>query len=185
MEAELKYYGNPILKQSCETIKEINDEIKSLIDSMVEVMYQHGGIGLAGPQIGVLKQIIVWDTQWPLKKHIKKDHITYTKTPLVMINPNIIGSSKDNVALVEGCLSFPNVEGMILRPRKIKVVYQSRNGKQVEQSFTDLNARVIQHEIDHLNGVLFIDKFHVPQERFEIASALFAIRSTMNKGEIE
>ena len=125
----------------------VDKEIKKLMDDMLETMYAAPGIGLAAVQVGVLKRVIVID----LSKEDEK------KTPLFIVNPEIIFKSNDLVSYEEGCLSIPNQFAEVKRPSSCKINFLDYNGKKKEMHAEGLLATCIQHEIDHLNGILFID----------------------------
>jgi len=135
-------YPDPILRQKAEPIKEVNDEVRKLIDDMAEVMYQDDGVGLASPQIGVSKRIIVLDAGEGFS---------------AMINPEIIELSKEEESMEEGCLSLPDIRLQVKRPTKIVIRGLNEKGEPVEFEKDGLMARVYQHETDHLNGILIID----------------------------
>ena len=138
---------DPILRKESVLVEKVNDEIRKLLDDMLETMYAAPGIGLAAVQIGVLKRVIVID----LSKADEK------KTPLFIINPEITFRSKDLISYEEGCLSIPNQFAEVKRPSSCKVNYLDYEGRNNEINADGLLATCIQHEIDHLNGVLFID----------------------------
>ncbi|MBO8167843.1 MAG: peptide deformylase [Thermoanaerobacteraceae bacterium] len=134
--------GDPVLREKARPVSKINANILKLLDNMADTMYDAEGVGLAAPQIGISKRVIVVDCGEGL---------------IELINPEIVeaeGSETD----VEGCLSIPGVQGMVPRAAKVKVRGLDRNGKKVELTATGLLARALQHEIDHLDGILFIDK---------------------------
>mgnify|MGYP001353641877 FL=1 len=138
---------NPLLRKISEPVTSVNNEEKKLMDDMLETMYAAPGIGLAAVQVGVLKRIIVID----LSKDGEK------KTPLFIVNPQITFKSDDLISYEEGCLSIPNQFAEIKRPSSCKVNFLDYNGKKKEINADGLLATCIQHEIDHLNGILFID----------------------------
>ncbi len=138
---------DPILRKISKPVNSVNSEIKNLMDDMLETMYAAPGIGLAAVQIGILKRVIVID----LSKDGEK------KTPLFIINPEISFKSKDLISYEEGCLSIPNQFAEVKRPSSCKINYLDYNGKEKEIKADGLLATCIQHEIDHLNGILFID----------------------------
>ncbi len=138
---------DPILRQISNPISEVNSEIKNLMDDMLETMYEAPGIGLAAVQIGILKRVIVVDVSKDAKK----------KEPLFIANPEILSQSKDLISYEEGCLSIPNQFAEVQRPSMCKIKYLNYNGETKELNAEGLLATCIQHEIDHLNGVLFID----------------------------
>ena len=138
---------DPLLRKVSEPVNSINTEIKNLMDDMLETMYAAPGIGLAAVQIGVLKRIIVID----LSKDGEK------KNPLFIINPEITFKSNELVSYEEGCLSIPNQFAEVKRPSSCKVNFLDYNGKKKEINADGLLATCIQHEVDHLDGILFID----------------------------
>ena len=138
---------DPILRKKSENLEKVDDELKKLLDEMLETMYAAPGIGLAAVQIGILKRLIVID--------ISKDK--EKKNPLFLINPKIISKSESTSIYEEGCLSLPGHFAEIERPAECKVKYLDYNGKEKEIRAKGLLSTCIQHEIDHLDGVLFID----------------------------
>ncbi|MBP7020828.1 MAG: peptide deformylase [Planctomycetes bacterium] len=138
-------YPDPILKQKAKKIETIDEELKNLANEMIETMHVAEGVGLAGPQVGVSKQIIVVN---PTGEKGEEQ---------VYINPKIL-SKKERFTDCEGCLSFPGIYGEVSRYKKIKVTAQLLTGEEKTWDATDFEARVLQHEIDHLKGVLFVEK---------------------------
>ena len=138
---------DPFLRQQSLDVEEVSDEIRSLMGDMLETMYNAPGIGLAAIQIGVPKNVIVMD----LSRSDEK------KNPLYFVNPKIINNSVSNATYEEGCLSVPGQFAEISRPDKCKVKYLDYNGKEKILEAEGLLATCIQHEIDHLKGILFID----------------------------
>ena len=138
---------DPILRKKSQNLEKVDDGLKKLLDEMLETMYAAPGIGLAAVQIGILKRLIVID--------ISKDN--EKKNPLFLINPMIISKSENTSIYEEGCLSLPGHFAEIERPAECKVKYLDYNGKEKELTAKGLLSTCIQHEIDHLDGVLFID----------------------------
>ena len=138
---------DPLLRKVSEPVSSVNTEIKNLMDDMLETMYAAPGIGLAAVQIGVLKRIIVID----LSKDGEK------KNPLFIVNPEITFKSNELISYEEGCLSIPNQFAEVKRPSSCKVNFLDYNGKKKEINANGLLATCIQHEVDHLDGILFID----------------------------
>lgn len=162
-------YPHPALRAVAKPVDAINEDTRTLAQDMIETMYNAGGIGLAAPQIGVLQRVLVFDCtdrdlsetahdQRKPKSISNTDYALATTKATVMINPNIIGHVTDQDTNREGCLSFPNHYGNVTRPNAIRLKWQTWDAKTNEATFTELEAVCIQHEIDHLNGVLFIDK---------------------------
>ncbi len=147
---EIVLNGNEILTKKAEKVEEIDNEIKEIVQDMLDTMYKYDGIGLAACQIGILKSIIVYDVEY-IKEEGKKK-------PIVFINPKIIQTSKSKIEVEEGCLSFPDIFENVLRFEKIKVEYTNLEGKRKILSARDIEAVVIQHELDHLDGVVFLDR---------------------------
>lgn len=142
---EIVKYGDPILRKKTEPITEINDDVIQLAEDMLETMYAAPGVGLAGPQVGVSLQICVIDIVPEGKRN-----------PIVLINPKVI-SGNDKVELEEGCLSFPKIYEKVKRWNKVRVEYVDLKGNLKEVEVEGFLAKAFQHEIDHLNGKVFID----------------------------
>ena len=146
---QLCYYGNPVLRKRAKPVTEITEVERQLADQMLETLYNTGnGIGLAATQVGVLKRLIIIDIG-------EDDDETYE--PLVLFNPEIL-NVEGEVVVEEGCLSIPDVTAEVRRPEKVVVDGIDIQGEPVRIETDGLLARVLQHEIDHLNGVLFIDR---------------------------
>lgn len=149
----LREYPDPILHQKCEPVFEINDELRSFLDDMLETMYVDRGVGLAAPQVGVSKRMIVIDASQEEDEegHHKKGN------PMFLINPEIIYKSEETIFFCEGCLSVPGQRADVERHQKIIVRYQDKSGHTRQIEAEDYLAVVLQHEIDHLDGILYID----------------------------
>ncbi len=160
---EIVLIGDPVLRAKAKRIRTVDDGVKSLAEDMIETMRSAHGIGLAAPQINVSRQLIVVELPEEYK-----DVEPLSGKPLVFINPEIIKSSKEEVAGEEGCLSIPGYVGEVWRSKWIVVRAMDLNGKQFRLKAKDLLARVIQHEIDHLHGVLFIDRIESPDKLWKI-----------------
>ena len=138
---------DPILRKKCEPLEKVDAETKKLMDDMLETMYAAPGIGLAEIQVGILKRLVVID----ISKEEEK------KKPIFLINPQILHQSKNTSVYEEGCLSLPGQFAEIERPAECTIKYIDYNGKEKELKSDGLLATCIQHEVDHLNGILFID----------------------------
>lgn len=138
----IRVKGDEILRKRSREISEINDRVLTLIQDMKDTMYHAEGVGLAAPQIGILKRIVVIDVG---------------NGPIVLINPEIVNVQGSQIDL-EGCLSIPEVQGKVERPQKVTVKALNEKGEMFELEGEGLLARAFCHEIDHLNGTLFIDK---------------------------
>ncbi|GJL99760.1 MAG: peptide deformylase [Methyloligella sp.] len=139
---------DPVLRENCSPIEDITPELKMLMQDMLETMYDAPGVGLAAPQINIPIRLIVMDAAQ------KEDD---EKEPIIMINPKILSSSDDLSVYEEGCLSIPEYFAEVERPAIVKVGYRDEEGKEQERECEGLLGTVVQHEIDHLDGVLFID----------------------------
>ncbi|MBW4828627.1 MAG: peptide deformylase [Clostridiaceae bacterium] len=139
---QLRYVNDPILRKKSREVTKIDDRIKTLLNDMVETMYENEGVGLAAPQVGILRKVVVIDVGEGILK---------------LINPEIIEKEGESLD-IEGCLSVPNRAGKVLRPERVKVKYLDIDGNEKTIEGTGLLARALCHEIDHLNGILFIDK---------------------------
>ena len=140
----LRYEGDEILTKVSREVEEVNDKIRELMDDMIETMHKYNGVGLAAPQVGVLKRVIVID-------------LYEEGTQYKLVNPVII-KQKGDQECEEGCLSFPNQFGKVVRHKKVKVKALDLDGKKVTLEAEDLLAQALQHEIDHLDGELFKGK---------------------------
>ncbi|MDH4222912.1 MAG: peptide deformylase [candidate division Zixibacteria bacterium] len=143
---KLRKYGDPILRRKAEEIRVIDEEVRKLASNMLETLKSIGGIGLAGNQVGEAKRIFVID----------RTHIDGEEMPIVLINPDLVESSDEQV-FEEGCLSAPGIYEDVTRARKVKVRGLNLKGKTMEIEGEGLLCRALLHEIDHLNGILFID----------------------------
>ena len=146
---QLRYYGDPVLRKRAEPVQEITDVERLLADNMLETLYGSLGIGLAATQVGILKRFIIVDIG------VVEDREEFE--PLRLFNPEILSVDGESV-LEEGCLSIPDLRVDVKRPEHIVVKAMNMDSEDVQIEADGLLARVIQHEIDHLNGVLFIDK---------------------------
>ena len=142
-------HPDPRLKKRCDPVAEITDELHAIAADMLETMYDAPGIGLAGPQIGVMRRIIVMDC-------IKDSEAP--RRPMVLINPEIVTASAEIETREEGCLSLPDQYADVTRPRAVTVRFEGEDGVRRTIEAEGLMARCLQHEIDHLDGVLFIDR---------------------------
>ena len=140
----LRYEGDEILKKKSREVEVIDEKIQTLIDDMIETMHKYNGVGLAAVQVGVLKRVVVID-------------IYDDNGPIVLINPVII-KTKGAEEVDEGCLSFPNQFAKVVRPTEVVAEYTDRDGKRMKVKAKELLAQAICHELDHLNGEVFIDK---------------------------
>ena len=150
--AKLKVYEypHPVLKQKAEKVAKVDDEIRSFLDDMLETMYDAVGVGLAAPQVGVSKRIVVIDVAHPDEEE--------ERNPIYLVNPEIIWHSDEESCQYEGCLSVPDQSAEVNRYKQVRVQYLDYNGKECEIMAEGLLAIALQHEIDHLDGILYIDR---------------------------
>ena len=141
-------HPDPRLKKVADPVAEVTDDIRRLADDMLETMYDASGIGLAAPQIGVMQRVFVMDC-------VREDDAT--PNPMVLLNPDITWVSEDQNVYEEGCLSIPDQYAPIERPSEVEMQWLGLDGKQHRERFDGMWATCAQHELDHLNGKLFID----------------------------
>lgn len=147
-------YDEEILRTEAESVTQNSKELQQLIDNMFDTMYNADGVGLAAPQVGKLVRVFVADADVMIDK---KDEEAPKFGPIAMINPEIVETSEETVDMEEGCLSIPGVNAAVTRPEQIKVEYLDRDFNEQHLEVNGWLARVIQHEKDHLDGVLFLD----------------------------
>ena len=140
-------HPDPRLKRRCAPVEAVDDRVRALIADMLETMYDAPGIGLAAPQLGVDARVVVMDCAGREE----------APEPLRLVNPEIVWSSEETNEHEEGCLSLPDVFGMVTRPERVRVRWLDETGAEREAEFDGIRATCVQHEIDHLNGRLFID----------------------------
>ena len=148
MKRPIILHPDPRLKKKSLLVTDLTDGLRTLADDMLETMYHAPGVGLASPQIGVLQRLIVLDC-------VKEDG--EAPRPLIMFNPEIVASSEETSVYEEGCLSMPEQFADVTRPAEVQVRWIDRNGKEQNEEMSGLWATCVQHEIDHLDGKLFID----------------------------
>lgn len=148
---EIRKEGDEILSKKCREVETIDDRIIELGKDMLETMYKNDGIGLAACQVGILKRIIVYDVKYVEEDGKKEGHI--------LINPKITSRSKSMVEVEEGCLSFPDIYKVVQRHEKVTVEYTDIDGKKKKINAKDIEAVCLQHEIDHLDGIVFLDRY--------------------------
>ena len=144
---KVREMGDPVLSKKCKEVTEITPRLQELIDDMFETLYEENGVGLAAPQVGILKRIVVIDTTG--------------EDPLLLINPKILETSGEQDGY-EGCLSVPGKSGKVTRPNYVKAIAYDENMEPLEIEGTELLARAICHEVDHLEGHLYVEKVHGP-----------------------
>lgn len=142
-------YPDPILKEKAQKVTKIDDNIKGLLDDMLETMYAAQGVGLAAPQIGILQRLVVID--------VEQDKENSKGNPVYMINPEITWRSEEISVCAEGCLSVPQQRADVERPASVKLKYTDKDGTEHEILAEGFFATAVQHELDHLDGILYID----------------------------
>ena len=169
-------FGSEVLREKALavdiTLSGVKDELKKLIEDMFETMYQADGVGLAAPQIGKLIRVVIVDGS-PLEDDDLPELKDFKRT---MINPVVVEESEEEVEYSEGCLSVPEIHAGVVRPEKIKVSYMDENLEKKEETFEGFACRMVQHELDHLDGILFVDKI-APIRKKMVQSKLNNIKS--------
>lgn len=140
---QIRLEKDEILRKKSREVEDVDDRIRQLLDDMIDTMHEYNGVGLAGPQVGILKRVIVID-------------LYDGNQPLKLVNPRIV-KQKGEQEVDEGCLSFPNEYAKMIRPKEVVVEALNEEGKKVKIVGKDLLAQALAHEIDHLNGILFVD----------------------------
>ncbi len=148
MKRNILLHPDPRLKKQAAPVADLSDELRALADDMLETMYDAPGVGLAAPQVGILQRLVVLDC-------VKGEN--ERPRPLIMFNPEIVSSSDEMNVYEEGCLSIPEQFADVTRPAEVEVRWVDQNGKEMQETFDGLWATCAQHEIDHLDGKLFID----------------------------
>ena len=145
---------DPVLKTVADPVVAVDDDVRRLMDDMLQTMYDAPGIGLAAPQVGVLSRVIVVDVA---KREATEDEPEVAPAPIFLANPEIVWQSEETSDYEEGCLSIPEIYETVTRPAEVTVRFLDRDNSEQELHCAGIMATCIQHEIDHLNGVLFID----------------------------
>ena len=145
----MQYYGDPVLREVCEPVDTFDDELREFAESMIEMMREEQGIGLAAPQVGSKTRVIV-ALQMEDVDDIDAD-------ALILVNPRVVSKSRETWTFDEGCLSIPGISAPVIRPKEVEVEYQNLGGEKKTLTDDFIFGRILLHEIDHLNGVLFVD----------------------------
>jgi peptide deformylase len=157
---EIIQLGNPILRDKAELVKDVNDpRIQQLVDNLLVTVKQANGVGIAAPQVGASDRIFIVASR-PNPRYPNAPEME----PTPMINPKILACSNESVKGWEGCLSIPGIRGFVPRDRAIAVEYSDRHGKLHKQELTDFVARIFQHELDHLDGIVFLDRLETTRD---------------------
>jgi len=158
----IRIYGDPFLKVSSAPVADFNQHLALLVQDMADTMYENRGIGLAALQVGVSQRVFVVDTDWVDEEGGSPSGARHLK---VFVNPEILWESQDDSAMSEGCLSLPEIEGEVYRPTSVRLRWQDQSGTAHERLMEGLEARCAQHELDHLNGILFVDRMPFTKRR--------------------
>jgi peptide deformylase len=172
MRRNILLHPDPRLKKTAQPVADITDELRSLSDDMLKTMYEAPGIGLAAPQVGVLDRLIVLDC-------VKEEG--EAARPLVMFNPEVVAASDELNTYEEGCLSLPDLFADVTRPKVVDVTWMDRDGNPRSETFDGLWATCVQHEIDHLNGKLFID-YLKPLKRQMMTRKMVKLKRELARG---
>jgi peptide deformylase len=146
---EIKILGDPVLREPAEAVGEVDEEVRLLVNDMFETMYLAEGIGLAAPQVGISRRVLVVDLGNADEEGVGA---------VALVNPEVVESSRKKDKAPEGCLSIPGMEEVVERPETVTVEGMDPDGKPVSMKVSGLLSRALQHEIDHLDGILFIDR---------------------------
>ncbi|MDP6963317.1 MAG: peptide deformylase [Planctomycetota bacterium] len=167
---DIVLYPDPRLRAKNSAVENFDDSLKSTVREMFRLMYATSGVGLAAPQVGINIQLLIFN---PSGNAESKDE------EIVLCNPRIVSKSKDKESAEEGCLSFPHIFGNVLRHTSVKIEAQDLNGNKFEVEFEDWTARIFQHEFDHIDGILFVDRM-TPASKALVKGDLLEMREQFN-----
>ncbi len=170
----LIFSPNPLLKQVSKPVAKVDDALRAFMNDMVQTMYSQAGLGLAAVQVGVLKRVLVMDVDYETDHNAHHNHDHHgcggihvkNTNPMFFVNPEIIEKSDELSSYNEGCLSFPTVHANVVRPLQVKVKFLDFHGEEKTMEMDGILATCIQHEIDHLNGITFVD--HISKLKREV-----------------
>ena len=148
---EIRLYGDPVLREQATPVDVVDDDVRAIATDMLETLADADGVGLAGPQVGVARRIIVVHAPPPERGEVREE-------PRVFLNPEIVSKSGPSVAEEEGCLSIPGIYESVKRSQRVSFRATDLDGGEVELEAEDMFSRILQHEVDHLDGVLFVDR---------------------------
>ena len=157
---EITYIGSEILSSKSSEISEISNDVKIFAKNMIDMMYKYNGVGLAAPQVGINEKLVVIDIKDYASESMNTpgEILLMPQMPIVLINPQITAFSKDTSVMDEGCLSIPEIYAPVERPVDVNLSAELLSGEKINVHCGGFLARVLQHEIDHLDGVLFVDR---------------------------
>ena len=156
---EVSQVGNPILRQIAQPIDRFDQPVQTLIDNLMATLLESNGVGIAAPQVAASYRVMIIASR-PNPRYPNAPEME----PTVMINPRLVSTSDEMVKDWEGCLSVPGIRGLVPRHQAIAIEYCDRQGKLRQQHLTDFVARIFQHELDHLNGLVFLDRLETTQD---------------------
>ncbi|MCY7282261.1 MAG: peptide deformylase [Cyanobacteria bacterium CAN_BIN43] len=156
---EVSQVGNPILRQIAQPIDRFDEPVQTLVDNLMATLLQSNGVGIAAPQVAASCRVVIIASR-PNPRYPNAPEME----PTVMINPRLVSTSEERVKDWEGCLSVPGIRGLVPRYQAIAIEYCDRQGKLQQQHLTDFVARIFQHELDHLNGLVFLDRLETTQD---------------------
>jgi len=178
---EIAELGHPVLRQRASEIENITDtELQTFIDDLIETCVDSKGVGIAAPQVYRSDRVFIIYS----RPNVRYPNASYMG-PVALINPEITSFSGEKVKDWEGCLSIPGIRGLVPRHKMIKVKYQTTEGEEVENEFSDFTARIFQHELDHLDGIVFLDKIDSNQELVTEKEYQRMMTKIMEEREIE
>ena len=172
----VRIYGEACLSETSVPVEDFGQDLERLVADMAETMYTERGIGLAAPQVGVNQRAFVMDVDW-VGQEGEEPKPEAQRRLQVFVNPEVTWESVDDTAIAEGCLSLPGIEGEVWRPDSVKLRWLDVKGEAREQKLEAIEARCVQHEIDHLDGVLFVDRMPAAT-RALLAGELRALRKS-------
>lgn len=179
MKLPLCYYGNPVLRKKCVPVEQITDEIRAFIKDLEDTMEAYAGLGISAPQVG--KSLAIFLVRYPIED---SDSHRYERAPLkVYINPRLSDPSQETWIHEEGCLSIPKVYEDVKRPLEITITALDIDGKEFTEKLSGWPARVVMHENDHINGVLFVDRIS-EKKRNQLEPALRLIKKKHGSGNV-
>ena len=168
--SKVRRFGDPILRKKTEAVTVFDSELKGFVDHMIDTLYEENGLGLAAPQVGDLRKIVIIDLSFGEE----------VENTLALVNPEIL-SKEGECIMEEGCLSIPGIFENVMRPEKIRIQYRDLDGVVREIDAEGLLARIIQHEVDHLEGILFVDRISTVKKML-LAKALREIAEENGNG---
>lgn len=173
----IRYYGDPVLRESFRRVEVFDDDLRRFAEDLIETMRDSHGVGLAAQQVGDTRAVCVIEVPEAYDTDEEGHRLNpELPMPLVLVNPVVSEPTRRTEGFEEGCLSFPDIRGTIVRPVEVTLAYQDLNGTAHTVVVRDFTARVIQHEVDHLNGILFIDRMS-PAKKLALRNRLKRLKA--------